>query len=477
MSVSGNLKRAYLYLRRNGAVGTWYAATEELQKRKEEDYRPPVFSADLLLSQRTLSETLPEKERTHFSVLVPAYETDPRHLREMLLSVLRQTYPFFTLILADASPGAASGESRVKAALEELLNGEAEGLAPERIRYLPLAENGGISENTNRALEEAEGDYILLLDHDDLLTPNALFEMARAISEGRKAGEAPLVLYSDEDKCDGEAVTFFSPNRKPDFDRAYLYSNNYICHLLCVQRELARKYPFRKEYDGAQDFDFILRVTGGLSQKQICHVPQVLYHWRCHDLSTAANPASKRYAYDAGRRAVEDHLEGIRALPLAHVGFYLPAFEGDGFALRPELAAVGGRLLSGFHGRTVGGLMEEDGSLRYGDLPSDYSGYLHRAVLTQEAPALDLRCIRVRPELWEEFQKITGIPYRERLTPIRTLPREGVPAGKGGELLLDDALLEGIEDLTTPALAWGRRVRQLGYQMLYYPDWGRIWKK
>ncbi len=477
MSVSGNLKRAYLYLRRNGAVGTWYAATEELKKRKEEDYKPPVYSVDLLLSQRTLSETMPEAERTHFSVLVPAYETNPRHLREMLLSVLRQTYPFFTLILADASPGAATGESSVFQTLEELRAEDGKDLAPERITYLPLAENGGISENTNRALEQATGDYILLLDHDDLLTPNALFEMARAISEGRKAENVPLVLYSDEDKCDGEAAEFFSPNLKPDFDRAYLYSNNYICHLLCVQTELAKEHPFRKEYDGAQDFDFILRVTKGLSPEQICHVPQVLYHWRCHDLSTAANPASKRYAYDAGRRAVEDHLEGVRALPLAHVGFYLPAFEGDGFALRPELGCVGGRILSGFHGRTVGGLMEVDGSLRYGDLPSDYSGYLHRAVLTQEAPALDLRCIRVRQELREEFEKVTGIPYRERLTPIRTLPREGQPAQMGGEMLLDEALLEGIEDLTTPALAWGRRVCQLGYQMLYYPDWGRIWKK
>ena len=150
----------------------------------------------------------------------------------------------------------------------------------------------------------ATGEYIGLLDHDDLLELHALYEMRLELEKHPEAD----VLYSDEDKVTFDLQHYFEPHYKPDFNPDLLRSNNYICHFLVMKRELLEEIGgFRAEFDGAQDFDLVLRLTE--KAKKVVHIPKVLYHWRSHEASTAANPMSKLYAYEAGRRAVESHLE------------------------------------------------------------------------------------------------------------------------------------------------------------------------
>jgi len=227
------------------------------------------------------------------SVLVPAYETPEPFLRQMIESVLSQSYSHLELCIADGSPG--DGVQKIV---------ESYGEKDSRIRYQRLSENRGISENTNEALAMATGEYIGLLDHDDLLLPGALFEVVKALNE---AGGADAV-YTDEDKVNMDLTHHFQPHFKPDFNLEYLRSNNYICHFFVVKRELACQVGgFQREFDGAQDHDFIFRCTEQAGK--VLHIPKVLYSWRCHEASTASNPESKRYAYEAGKRAVAAHLK------------------------------------------------------------------------------------------------------------------------------------------------------------------------
>ena len=229
-----------------------------------------------------------------FSIVIPVYKTPEKFLKEMLDSIVEQTYANWELCIADGSPAGESVENVLKKYAEK----------DARIRYQVLGENRGISGNTNAALEMAEGDFIVLADHDDRLTPNALFECAKKLNENENCD----VLYSDEDKLDMDGDELFDPHFKPDFNPDLLTSVNYICHLFVVSHDLAaRTGGFRQEFDGAQDYDFIFRCTE--QAKEIVHIPQVLYHWRCHQDSTASNPESKMYAFEAGRRAIEGNLK------------------------------------------------------------------------------------------------------------------------------------------------------------------------
>ena len=231
-----------------------------------------------------------------FSIVIPVYKTPEKFLKEMLDSIVEQTYANWELCIADGSPAGESVENVLKKYAEK----------DSRIRYKVLGENLGISGNTNAALEMAEGDFVVLADHDDRLTPNALFECAKKLNENRSCD----VLYSDEDKLDMDGDELFDPHFKPDFNPDLLTSVNYICHLFVVKKELLDKVGgFRAEYDGAQDYDFIFRCTE--NAEKICHIPKVLYHWRCHPNSTASNPESKLYAFDAGARAIMDHYKRV----------------------------------------------------------------------------------------------------------------------------------------------------------------------
>ena len=286
-----NFKKAYRYCRKNGIGPAFWAALERVAGG-DTTYEKRLLSA----AEREMQRDAVWDKRELFSVLVPAYETDVRHFHEMIASVQAQTYGDWELVIADASP-------------TDKLTREMGHYKDSRIRYLRLKENKGISENTNAALAAAAGSYIGLLDHDDVLEPDALYRMMEAIqSVVRETGIAPQMLYSDEDKGDGEMKRFYEPHRKVKFNLDLILSNNYICHFLVMKRELIQSLGLRGEFDGAQDHDLVLRAARRLWEEpeRIVHVPHILYHWRCHTGSTAENPESKRYAYEAGRRAVAD---------------------------------------------------------------------------------------------------------------------------------------------------------------------------
>lgn len=309
-------KRFAAYLRREGWRNTWKRILRQLTGfNARTDYpswckRHQPSRTEL---ERQRREMFPDP--VTFSIVVPLYRTKESYLKELLESVQAQTYPHWELCLADGSGRDASLEGMVK----RLAGGDG------RIRYQLLAENLGIAENTNAAIRMSEGEFLALADHDDLICPNALYECAKALQR-RKEVE---VLYTDEDKVDMSGKTYFEPNFKPDFNPDYLRSLNYICHMFVVKRELAERVGLlRREFDGAQDYDFILRCCEQAAG--ICHIPKVLYHWRCHMESTASNPESKLYAFEAGRRALEAHYErqGLPATAMnaSYLGMYRTAY-------------------------------------------------------------------------------------------------------------------------------------------------------
>lgn len=225
------------------------------------------------------------------SVIIPLYNTPEIFLKIMLDSLLEQTYGNLEICLADGS-----SNDNVKEYICKKYGKE------KRIRYQKLEKNGGISENTNAALAMASGEYIMLADHDDVVAPNALYEIVKVLNEDRSID----IIYTDEDKISMDGKNYFDPNFKSDFNLDLLRSVNYICHIFLVRKEIVDKIgSFRKEFDGAQDYDFILRCIE--QTDHIYHIPKVLYHWRAHPNSTAGNPQSKQYAIDAGCNAIREH--------------------------------------------------------------------------------------------------------------------------------------------------------------------------
>ena len=244
--------------------------------------------------------TLRKQKHTAFvkkpliSIVIPLYCTPLPYLKELLESVRRQSYENWQLCLADGSP-----DDKAKEFIEKHYGRE------KRIIYRKLEQNGGISINTNEAIALAKGEYIMLCDHDDTLEPNALYEIVKAVNDTDAD-----VIYTDEDKVSMDGRHYFDPNFKPDFNLFRLRENNYICHIFVVKKSLTDEIGLlRSEFDGAQDFDFILRCCE--KAKKITHIPKILYHWRCHMDSTAADPSSKAYAYEAGRKAVREHYQRL----------------------------------------------------------------------------------------------------------------------------------------------------------------------
>jgi GT2 family glycosyltransferase len=257
----------------------------------EVDYGQWCLQNELTAQQRAAQQRRKWEQPPLISVVVPIYNTPEPFLREMIESVQKQTYPHWELCIVDGSPDKAATRTVVESYLSDA-----------RIRYRELEENLGISDNTNAAIAMATGTYVALFDHDDLLTEDALYEVADA---AQRTGAD--VIYSDEDKIKGSTGERYQPNFKPDFNLDLLRSNNYICHLLVVRRTLIEQVGgLNREYDGAQDHEFLFRLVE--ATEKIAHIPKVLYHWRVHAASTADNPLSKKYAYDAGKRAVLEHI-------------------------------------------------------------------------------------------------------------------------------------------------------------------------
>ncbi|MFZ2237825.1 MAG: glycosyltransferase, partial [Dokdonella sp.] len=227
------------------------------------------------------------------SIVMPVYNVEPRWLNAAVESVRTQFYPNWQLCIADD----ASTLPATREALDAI-----EAVGDERIVVTRLESNQGIAGASNAALELATGDYVGLLDHDDELTRDALLEMVRQIIQKR-----PDLLYSDEDKLDEEG-RHIDPHFKPDFSPDYLLSNNYVCHFSVLKRELIDRIGgFRPGFDGAQDFDLMLRATE--AAQTVVHVPQVLYHWRRVPGSTAVTSAAKPESSIAGRRALVDAMK------------------------------------------------------------------------------------------------------------------------------------------------------------------------
>ncbi len=305
-------KRGYHYVKSYGMTQLRRKVQERLYRNSlERGYQDWMIEARPAPSEKELQREHRFSREPLLSIVVPVYRTPEPFFREMAESVLAQTYPKLELCLADGS-----GE-------DETIRGIAEAYRARdaRVRYEKLPENLGISGNTNAALSMASGDYLVLLDHDDLLEEHALFEVVKWLSEHPDTE----LLYTDEDKVTFDSRTYFQPHFKPDFNLDLLRSNNYICHMLVVSRGLLdRAGMYQEAFDGAQDYDFILRCAE--QARAVGHIPKVLYHWRCHESSTASNPESKAYAYEAGQRALMEHLQrtGVRGTvePLKNPGFY-----------------------------------------------------------------------------------------------------------------------------------------------------------
>lgn len=231
-----------------------------------------------------------------FSILVPLYNTPERFLREMIQSVLDQTYGNWELCLADGSDGAHKYVGEIC---------ESYSAKDPRIRYRKLEKNLGISGNTNACIDMAEGEYISLFDHDDLLHPAALHEVMTAVCQ-----QGADFIYTDENTFHKTPKDAFCPHFKPDFAPDNLRANNYICHFTTFRKDLLDKVgKFRPECDGSQDFDMMLRLTE--KAEKIVHIPRILYYWRAHANSVAEDVGAKPYVIDAAKRAIHDHLERV----------------------------------------------------------------------------------------------------------------------------------------------------------------------
>ena len=329
--------KAAAYFRRNGLKRTLIRSKEKLSEKltgRGEDYmswRKRHLPSQEELGEQRLASFLYEPL---ISVAVPLYRTDEKMLCALIESLKAQTYANWQLCLSDGSGSAYS--------LREIL--ERESKKDTRIQYICSDIPLGISENTNMALSIAKGEFIAFMDHDDLLPANALYECVKIINEDPAAD----LIYTDEDKVSADGKRFFEPHFKTDYNPDLLCSMNYFCHLVVISSELvdrilrsegsdgssgeagagsyegAESYGrapegsfrtvLRPEFDGAQDYDLVLRASEKAGR--IVHIPKVLYHWRTHSGSTSENPESKRYAFEAGKRAVQAHYDrcGIRAV-------------------------------------------------------------------------------------------------------------------------------------------------------------------
>lgn len=253
--------------------------------------------------RRKMSETPPVRDGSvKFSFVVPAYQTNREHLADLLESIWTQTYDNWELCLADGSPEPILEQCRREEGLASRLI--VRFLTSPQTKYVHLPENLGISGNSNAALALADGDYVVMVDHDDILEKDALGWLAALL---KKKPEADFI-YSDSDLTDHDNLYCYNALLKPAWSPETLYSANYITHLSVVRTELLRRLGgWRKEYDGAQDWDLFLRI--GESTGRIYRIPRILYHWRAAAGSTARGAQEKPYARQAQLNAVHAHLK------------------------------------------------------------------------------------------------------------------------------------------------------------------------
>ena len=263
------------------------------QKGKMKNYGTNSFPTE---EEAKLQRETKFERMVKISILVPLWNTPKDFLREMIESVVNQTYTNWELCLAD-------GSDEEHAYVGEICK-EYQADSQGRIVYEKLAKNEGIAGNTNQCYRLATGEYIGLFDHDDLLHPSVLYEYVKAINEKRAD-----YLYCDEITFHkGDINKMLVMHFKPDYALDNLRANNYICHFSVFSRELLEGTElFRTAFDGSQDHDMILRLTD--RAKNVVHIPKVLYYWRSHAGSVASGIGAKPYAIEAAKGAVADHLQ------------------------------------------------------------------------------------------------------------------------------------------------------------------------
>jgi GT2 family glycosyltransferase len=245
-----------------------------------------------LAKQRGVADSF--RYKPLISIILPVWNAPKKILDQTIASVLQQTYPHWELCIADGNSSVETQQTLSKWVKKS-----------DHIHVRFLKENKGISVNSNEALTLAQGEFVCFLDHDDCLAPFALFEVVQRLQAHSNAD----VLFSDEDKIDQNGGRF-DPFFKPEFSPDYLRSVNYMPHLLVVRRSLGEEIKwFREGYDGAQDYDLILRLVE--KTHTILHIPKILYHWRVWASSTASGSDAKPYANNAGKKALRDHIQRI----------------------------------------------------------------------------------------------------------------------------------------------------------------------
>jgi glycosyltransferase involved in cell wall biosynthesis len=245
-----------------------------------------------------------------FSILMPVYRPEPEHLEQAIESVLTQLYPHWELCIADD----ASDDPRVALLIDSYCQRDT------RIKAMSRPQRGHISVASNSCLEMATGEFVALLDHDDLLAPHALYMAAQALNHRPDLS----LIYTDEDKINASGVRSW-PHFKPDWNIDLMRSENAVNHLGIYRSAIVREVGgFRSGFEGCQDWDLALRVSECISVSQILHLPYVLYHWRVSRQSTAVNTASKQYVVTAGKKALDDHLKrlDVNAEVLPQYGAY-----------------------------------------------------------------------------------------------------------------------------------------------------------
>lgn len=254
-------------------------------------------SNQLIKQQKEISKKF--KFKPKISIITPVFNTPEKFLKECIDSVLKQSYPNWELCMADDH----SSNPEIKLIIGEYAKKD------KRIKYTIRPKNGHISEASNSALSISSGDFIAILDHDDVLWPDALFECVKVLNKNPEAS----FIYSDEDKLDEDGKTHLDPFFKPDWSPDYLRSINYITHFTVIKKTLVQKVGgFRKKFDGAQDWDLFLRITKDFKNSDIIHIPKVLYSWRKSIYSSASEKSvsgKKSYAFKIQKSVLEDDLK------------------------------------------------------------------------------------------------------------------------------------------------------------------------
>ena len=412
---------------------------------------------------RNTVETLPLRPK--FSVIMPTYNTEPKWLRAAVDSVVGQIYPEWELCIADDA-------STRKSTLRTLKKLEAKD---SRIRVCYRKENGHISHASNSALDLATGEWISLLDHDDLLLPQSL---ARVVLEINRHPEARFI-YSDEDKIDSKGVPL-APYFKPDWNPLFLLSQNFVCHFTSIRREdIEAVGRFRAGFEGSQDWDLFLRLGKHLPEGSIRHVPEVLYHWRIIPGSSAGSVGEKSYSVQASRRAIEDAVEwkenanwelivgmywmcspppcesyDLVRLSKGASGFWNLAssvssgnspvivFLAEGVLMENEVCSrlagwvnlPGFGMVAGALGDPAGGIIEAGMLIHpYGDLSpifkemgAQFEGMGRREILPQNLTVPGRWFLAIRRDLWNQFSPAGGgyESWTHRIAAISLLLRE-----------------------------------------------------